>query len=59
MINQLELVENKIIVRNTETLFITAPLVKRGRDQHVAILLLLLLLLLQSSIGPIRAKQIA
>ena len=32
------------------------PLVKRERDQGMAILLLLLLLL-QSSIGPIRAKH--
>jgi hypothetical protein len=41
--------------------FYHGPLVKRGRDQHMAILLLLFssLLLLQSSIGPIRAKQIA
>ena len=40
--------------------FYHGPLIKRGRDQGMAILLLLLLLLLllQSSIGPIRAKQI-
>ena len=38
--------------------FYHGPLVKRGCDQQMAILLLLLLLLLQSSIRPIRAKQI-
>ena len=49
------------LLKSCNNLFITAPLVKRGRDQHVAIIHLLLLLRHPppSSIGPIRAKQIA
>jgi hypothetical protein len=62
-------ITKQVLLLNTgsgtdSSLFIMAPLVKRERDQHMAILLLLLLLLLpllllQSSIGPIRVKQIA
>ena len=43
---------------NAVFFFITALVGTTGRDQEIAIFLLLLLLLLQTSNGPIRAKQI-
>ena len=48
---------SKIILDNLcQSCFYHGPLVKRGRDKGMAILLLLLLLFLQSSIRTIRAK---